>query len=49
MAVDSKDGGQQLKKPYHPLFLSVNVGQLRKPCQKILHTVHTVLMSLNEF
>ncbi len=31
MAVDSKDGGQQLKKPYHPLFLSVNVGQLRKP------------------
>ncbi len=35
VAVDSKDGGQQLKKPYRHLFLSMNAGQLRKPCQKI--------------
>lgn len=34
VATDSKDGGQQLKKP---LFLNVNEGQLKKkPCQKIL-------------
>ncbi len=31
MVVDSKDGGRQLKKPYHSLFLNMNEGQLRKP------------------
>ncbi len=30
MAVDSKDGEQQLKKPYHPLFFKRERGTAKK-------------------